>query len=346
MYPIADDFERKVTLVLVRALGILAATVLLFLTADIVLVLFAGLLLGVFLVSLAEPISQHLKFSYRASLAAVILTLLMIATGILVAAAPAISQQVDRLAYMVPAAYDVLLQELQKYEWGNVLLRETQKRGWAGTGAIFSRATGVLSGTAGRVVSSVIFLFIGFYAAVNPQTYTRGFVRLFMPAQRSKVSEILASMGHALRWWLLGRLAGMVVVGVVTSIALRVMDIPLAGLLGLISGLLTFIPNLGPLISAIPVVLIALMESPSKALFVAGFYTVLQTAEGYVLTPLILQRTVSLPPALLLSTQALLGSLLGLSGVAMAAPLTVIGMVVVNMVWLERIEKLDPVPYV
>ena len=341
MHPFPEDFERRVSLVLFRATAVVGGAAVLILTADVLQVVFAGVLLAVFLVSLAEPISRNLKFSHRVSLTIVILTLLALATVILVSAAPAISQQVDRLAYMIPAAYDGLLQELQKYEWGNVLLRETQKRGWAGTGAIFSRATGVLSGTAGWVVSIVIFLFIGFYGAVNPRPYTGGLVRLFLPVYREKVSAILTSMGHALRWWLLGRLAGMVVVGVITTFALRMMDIPLAGLLGLISGLLTFIPNLGPIISAIPVVLIALMESPGKAFLAAGFYTVLQMVEGYILTPLILQRTVSLPPALLLATQALMGSVLGLKGVAMAAPLTVIGMVVVNMVWLERIEKLD-----
>jgi predicted PurR-regulated permease PerM len=75
---------------------------------------------------------------------------------------------------------------------------------------------------------------------------------------------------------------------------------------------------------------------------VAVFYTVLQMVEGYVLTPLILQRTVSLPPALLLSAQAILGSLLGLAGIAMAAPITVLGMVLVNMLWLDRIGKGEP----
>lgn len=163
-------------------------------------------------------------------------------------------------------------------------------------------------------------------------------MRLFPGGKRERVSEILGMMGHQLRWWLIGRLAGMVIVGVVTAFSLKMMGIPLAGLLGLISGLLTFIPNLGPIISAIPVVLIALMESPSKAL-VAVFYTVLQMVEGYVLTPLILQKTVSLPAALLLSAQAILGSILGLAGIAMAAPITVSGMVLVNMLWVEKIEE-------
>jgi predicted PurR-regulated permease PerM len=231
---------------------------------------------------------------------------------------------------------------MERYEWGNALIRETRRTGFAGQGQFFSRATGVLSGTAGWLVSTVIIIFIGVYTASNPSLYHRGVVQLFPNARRERISEILAMMGHQLRWWLIGRLAGMVIVGVVTAFTLNMMGIPMAGLLGLISGLLTFIPNLGPIISAVPVVLIALMESPSKALIVAVFYTVLQMVEGYVLTPLILQRTVSLPPALLLSAQAILGSLLGLAGIAMAAPITVLGMVLVNMLWLDRIGKGEP----
>ena len=337
--PRIPDFAQKVSLVLIRVTILAGVVALLLLTIDMILLVFAGLLLAVFLISLAEPLSRYLKFSHRISLTLVILFFLVTAYFILTSALPAIAEQVERLTYMIPDAYEALQRELQRYEWGRVLINETQRRGFAGPGMLFSRATGVVSGTADWLVGAIIILVIGLYMAANPGLYQRGVVRLFPPVRREAVAEILAETGHALRWWLFGRLAGMVIVGVVTTFALHLMGVPLAGLLGLISGLLTFIPNLGPLISAIPVILIALMESPYKALLAGSFYTVLQMLEGYVLTPLIFQRTVSLPPALLLAAQAVLGSLLGLNGVAMAAPMTVIGMVLVKMMWTDKIEK-------
>lgn len=339
MRELSNDFEQKVSLVLFRMAMAIGAGSVLLLTADIVLLIFAGLLLAVFLVSLAELVSRYLKLSHGASLTLVVLVFIVAGYFVLASVAPAISVQVDRLTTMIPEALEALVRELERHEWGTTIIRGIQQGGIARPGLLYSGATGVLAGTAGWLVSAIIVLFVGLYAASNPWLYQRGVVRLFPPRQREKVAQIVVAIGRALQWWLIGRLTGMAIVGTVTTFALNLMDIPLSGVLGLLSGLLTFIPNLGPIISAIPVVLIALMESPGKALMAGVFYIFLQMMEGYVLTPLILQRTVSLPPALLLSAQAIMGSMLGLAGIAMAAPLTVIGMVLVVKVWLEKVEN-------
>ena len=135
-----------------------------------------------------------------------------------------------------------------------------------------------------------------------------------------------AEAGHSLRGWLIGQSIGMAVAGTLTWLGLWALGVPLAGLLGTIVGLLNFIPVLGPLIGAVPAVLLALTESPTKALWVIGLVLAVQNAEGNFLTPMVQSRTADIPPALLLLVQVLAGGLFGLLGIALAAPLTALGL--------------------
>lgn len=129
----------------------------------------------------------------------------------------------------------------------------------------------------------------------------------------------------------------MLMISVVSYLGLLLLDIPLALMLATLAGILTFIPNIGPVISAIPAILLAFTQSPMTALYVFLLYVVIQTIESYLITPLIQQRAVSLPPVLTLSSQVVLGSTLGLLGLILATPLTAAALVLVKLIYVENV---------
>ena len=127
----------------------------------------------------------------------------------------------------------------------------------------------------------------------------------------------------------------MTIIGVLTTVGLWIMGIPLALALGIIAAIFTFIPNIGPVLSAIPAVLLGLIDSPQQALYIAALYVGIQTVESLMITPLIQRKTVSLPPALTLSAQVLLGVILGGLGVALATPMAAAALVLTRMLYVD-----------
>jgi len=127
----------------------------------------------------------------------------------------------------------------------------------------------------------------------------------------------------------------MLILGVLTTLGLWILGIPLALTLGIIAAVLSFIPNIGPIISAVPAILIALIESPSKALYVIFLYIGIQTVESYLITPIIQKKAVHLAPALLIAVQIMIGVLLGALGLLLATPLMVVIIVLVQMLYVQ-----------
>ncbi len=204
-------------------------------------------------------------------------------------------------------------------------------------GNLVGRVTGVFSSTLGIAANIVLVAFIGLYLAVAPGTYITGLLRLFPKQRRARMTGVLESVGETLRRWLVGRAILMVVNGVLTAVGLWLLGIPLALTLGVIAGLLNFVPNIGPIIAGVPAVLIAWTVGPMPALYVLLLYIALQSLDGYVLTPLIQQRTVSLAPALTMTAQLLFGVLAGTMGLLLATPLTAAAMVFVRKLYLEDV---------
>jgi predicted PurR-regulated permease PerM len=133
----------------------------------------------------------------------------------------------------------------------------------------------------------------------------------------------------------------MAIIGVLTTAGLWILGIPLALALGIIAALFTFIPNIGPLLSAIPALLLGLMDSPQQALYIGALYVGIQTVESYMITPLIQKKTISLPPALTLSSQVLLGVIFGGLGVALATPMTAVALAATRMLYVNDALKTD-----
>lgn len=182
---------------------------------------------------------------------------------------------------------------------------------------LFGRARSAL-GTAGDVL---LTLFIGFFVGLNPAAYRRGLESLLPHERGHVVLEIVDEMADTLRWWLVGQVVTIVVVTLSIALALIALGTPGALVLGLMAGLLNFIPYLGAFVGAIPIAIAASSQGGTMVAWVIAIYLFIQIIEGYVLTPLIQRRTVHIQPAHALGMQMLMGALFGAIGIALAAPL-------------------------
>jgi predicted PurR-regulated permease PerM len=228
-------------------------------------------------------------------------------------------------------------EQLKGEVWGRQILALVAKA--RGEGAEAPGVAQAFSTTLGALVNIAVVLFMGVYMAINPGWYRRGVLRLISPPRRARAREILDAIGHTLRWWLFGRAVGMTIVGIMTTLGLWLLGVPFAAGLGVLAGLLDFVPFAGPILAAAPGVLVALSDGTIQVIYVLLLYFSIQLLEGYVLTPLIELRSVHLPPALTIGAQVLLGVLVGPIGVAVATPLTAVIVVLIEKLYVE--DKLE-----
>lgn len=208
----------------------------------------------------------------------------------------------------------------------------------AGTsGGVVKRATRLANSILSGLLALLVVVVTGIYLAASPRMYVTGLVMLAPHARRERYRQVLGRLAQTLRWWMVAQLIPMAAIGVLTMIGLKLIGIELWLILGLLAALLNFIPNFGPLISGTPAFLLALAQSPTKAMWVVVLYIVVQSLEGYILTPLVQRRAVQLPPALLILFQVLAGLLLGALGVVLAAPLLGVIVVAVKMLYVEDV---------
>lgn len=200
---------------------------------------------------------------------------------------------------------------------------------------MWARIAGVFSTTLGAFASFFAILVIGLYMAISSGLYAEGLIHLVPMAKRARAREVLQAVGQTLWWWLLGRGVSMIVVGLLTATGLTLLGVPLALTFGLLAAALTFVPYLGPLLSAVPPTLLALTQQPRQALYVVLLYLGIQGVESYLVTPLVQERTVSLPPAFILTAQLFMGVLLGGMGIVLAVPLFAVVLVLVKMLYIE-----------
>lgn len=303
----------------------------------VVLVTFAGILLAVFFLGLADWLAAHTPLPRTWTLAIVLIGLaLLVAAGVWFLA-PEVSRQLDRLSDELPAALGKAQGWLNQFHWVRRLQQaETPVTDMLPTASTaWSTVSGVFSSLFGIVGNGVIVLAVGVFVALNPSTYREGLLHLVPPAQRGRAREVLRATAQALESWLLAKVTAMIAIGVLTTLGLWLLGIELALSLGLIAAALSFIPNFGPILAVIPALLIALIHGPTDALYVVLLYVGVQAFETYLLTPMLQQRMVSLPPAVTIVMQVFFGVLAGGLGLLLATPLTAAGMVMIRMLYVQ-----------
>jgi len=181
--------------------------------------------------------------------------------------------------------------------------------------------TRAIGGIAGIIGTTAIILIIGIYVALEPNLYERGVEWMAPRGERSELRKTLAEMALTLRRLMAGRIVGMVFEGFFTWVALEMFGVPMAALLGILTGLLAFIPNIGAVVSGLLMATVGFSVSVETGLAAVAIYFVVQTFDGYVVIPMIARKTVDLPPALVLGAQLIMGLLFGIIGLLLADPL-------------------------
>ncbi|CAN5560908.1 AI-2E family transporter [soil metagenome] len=324
---------------------------LLYQVSHVLLLGFAGVLLGILLQALAGLVTRLKQFSTGMSLAAVALVLAALLGGLVWFAGATLKSQADQFAKQLPRSFDQLATEARDWPvvgaWLAIddsesaghpqtndaaQLRESIRSAAPKVASTLSTVIGSLVGVASALV---VVLVVGIYVAATPLVYARGVVHLTPKSYRPRAREVIATLVYTLRHWLIGQGITMLVIATMTGIGLYFIGVKLWLLLAILAGLFNFIPTLGPFISFVPAVLLAWSDDASLVPWVIGLYLVAQSIEGYLLTPLVQRRAVDVPPALLIIAQMTMASLAGILGVMLAAPLTAVAIVIVRMLYVK-----------
>lgn len=329
------DFATRTSIALTLACLAVAGMWLIYKSIDIWLVTFGGIVMAVLFRTMAEPFMRCTRLPVWAA----VIVAFTLTVGLLVLAgwllAPSISQQFDELSVRLPEAIDRLRARFLSYQWAQWLIEKSDS---ATDGhKVFQQITHAFQITFTAAGALVIVLFLSLYMAAQPELYRSGIVRLVPITFRRRAREVMDELYRVLRMWLLTKLISMAFVAVCVALGLWLMHVPLPLAFGLLAGLLEFVPTIGPLLSAAPVVLMAFVKSPMTALYVILLYFGVQWVQNHVTNPLLQQRTLSLPPALTLVLVALLGTLFGFGGLLLSGPLSVVVIVLVKMVYVEDV---------
>lgn len=205
-----------------------------------------------------------------------------------------------------------------------------------------------LSSTITVVAGTFLIVVLSIYVGADPGLYRRGLLALFPPEARPRGGAVLSRMATVLRKWLLTQLIAMLVIGVLTTAALLLLGVKAAVALGVIAGILEFVPTIGPILSAVPGIAMGFLDSPEKALWVALAYLLIQQLEGHLLIPMLMKEGMDLPPALTIVAQAVMALLFGFLGLMVAVPLLAAIIVPIKLLYVQgmvrRTSPAEPLP--
>lgn len=325
-------FEAKRALVWTAVIGLVALAVYL---VQPLLVIFGAMVFacmidgGARLLGPVLPIARGWRIAIVLIGAAVFLAWLIQFAG----------SQIAAQAAQLPALVDSQLARVNTWLQGmGVHIRVDDIKGlvqqlFSGVGTV----TRALGGLIGGFANLVLIVVLGIYIALEPHIYRRGIAWMIAEDRREDFAEMADEMAYTLRRLLSGRLLGMAIEGVFTWALLALYGVPMAALLGLLTGLLAFIPNIGAIISGLLMVLVGFSGGTEMGLYALGVYFAVQTIDGYILVPMIARKTVDLAPALVLAAQLILGVLFGIIGLTLADPLVAMAKVALE----RRSRRID-----
>ncbi|MHB8433802.1 MAG: AI-2E family transporter [Candidatus Tyrphobacter sp.] len=310
---------------------------------DTLLLVFAGGLLALLVRSIADAIARVLRIPTIMSVWLAVLGIALVLGLSFAVLGNAGAQQLDQLRATLPAALRTIAGEFRQTVIGSWIAANLPALSGVlpDTAHLLTGATGIISGALATVAAVFIVIFVGIAGALEPELYGRGFVRLFPNVYRERLRAVLAETARTLRIWLVARLLTMAVTGILVTVGLSFLHVPLAASLGFLAGMLAFVPNVGAFVAAAPAVILALVASPAAALQVAAMYVLVHVLDDFIISPVVERQVVKMPPILTLLAQVVLGIGAGVVGIMLAAPLVAVALVLVRRLWTPSIEAPD-----
>jgi predicted PurR-regulated permease PerM len=331
------QFIRRTLIVI----ALVALALFLWMLRDVLLMVFGAIVVAALFRSLAAQF-QRLKVPPNLALGLSVLTVFAIIGGAIALFGSQLMAQTETLSQAVPKAWASLQARIAA---SGLPIDPGQLKPAGMSSNLAAQAGTFVMSIGGALTDALLIIVGGIFIAASPRFYTAGAVKLIPEGKRDLTRDALADTGKALRLWLKAQLVAMVLIGLLTGLGLWLLGVPSALALGVIAGLLEFVPFVGPIISAVPAVLIALAIDPQLALWTVLLYVLIQNIEGYAVQPIIQSWAVEVPGAVLLFALLACGGLFGPLGVIFAAPLTVVIYVLVKRLYVrEALETPTPIP--
>lgn len=306
--------------------------------ADLAILLFGAILIAIGLRHGAVRIGKWARIGTAAGLAVTVLISMAALAGALAFFGNVAAGQFGELTRQVPKGVGIALTWLQQQPYGPYLL--TQMRGIAPadvTGAAGRLVTSAVETTLTTGGYAILVFLVAIYLAAQPELYRRLLFRMVPPSARPATARMYDRTGYILLRWLLGQFVVMMTIGVLSGVGLWALGIEAPVALGLVGGLLTFIPYFGAVMAAVPATMVALTQSPLDAAWVIMMYAGVHFIEGNFITPLVQAEATALPPVLSLLSTVAFSILFGISAVLLATPLTLLLLVAVDVFYVEGI---------
>jgi predicted PurR-regulated permease PerM len=320
----------------ILAVAVVALAVVAWKISAVFMLAFAGVVFATAIRAASVPLARRLHLSQGIAVAAVLVAFLLV----FVLGAWGFGQQVNQQADAMWAAITEAPAKVEGFLEGSGVGRSVVEslKGATSPETMAKLAKGTFT-VFGAIADLGLVLFLAVYFAADPRTYRKGALALLPAGVRPRVDRALDAAGTMLHKWLLGQLGAMATVGILIGVGLALLRMPLAIPLGVLSGLLEFVPIVGPFTALFIGVLVAFGQGPEMALYVGLLYSAVLFVEGNVIIPLAQKWAVSLPPALGLLGIAVAGVLFGVVGILFAMPLLVVVVTLVQKLYVPVMER-------
>lgn len=329
-------FVVKVAKAVAIFISMLLLTALFLKGFKVLLLILAGVLIAIFFRGIASYLTRFLPINNGVALGVSVVLTAALLVGVGFILSPSISEQISELKSQIPSAISRAESELKETHSGQFVLDQINQLGLE-TGGIQKRAYNFFNSVFGVLGDVYLIFFLGMFFMAEPKIYRKGMTSLIPIKYRPRADKILFTIGYTLKRWLLGKMLSMFVVFIFTVIGLYALGIPIALTLSLFAGIISFIPNFGPLMALVPALLIASLQGFNYVVYVLILYVAIQAIESNLITPVIQKRMISFPMAMILIAQVVLGIFTGYLGLVLATPIVAIIMVMVKMIYVQGI---------
>ena len=330
------EFARRFALAMLIAILILGLALFVAFSIQMWFAVYVGILLAIFIRTLSDWVSRHTPLPDKLS----VLLVLVALVGLVALAGWWLVKPLTRESAQLQQRLPQMIDQFQQQIHGTFLDRfvpdhfPNGSQISANSEQIASKVMSIFSGTLQSLVTVLVILFLGIYLSFSPDQYVNGLIELVPKAKRDRAREVLDEASGKLRHWIFGQIVSMTAVGVMVALGSYFAGIPLPLVIGFLAGVLDIIPIFGPVVAAVPAILLGLTVSPLHALYAVLVFVAANQIEQHLLIPVVQRYSVSLPPALTIVALLVMGSLFGFWGMLLAAPLTATAMVLIQRIYV------------